>query len=800
MLVCEVELGNPMKVKTARSNLDPTSQLYDEGFDSVAASASWGGLRVPEFVIYRREQCVPRYILAVRQVPAKSQQALRPSPMSDNVDWTQICQRNVKHTLGERLARDARQESAADLELGEAPSSSDAPAMASRPRSVDVVGEVEGCLDAADGDAGGFLANGSLIHRPTGSGEGKRELLMCYDERTMTLVFYCALHPKKPIDAIVPTSRQQSRSFLADASGSSLACDNARNAHNSFSEYVSLVDAVGLEHVRSVEPTSNTSLDRKEGCNIALTVYYAPRRTGGPSSFFSWLGNTATTTIRLVRLDGESLEEMSQRRDRILFILRSLMLRMPTRFAKREVPRSGTWIIDEVTLAARPKLRNEEIRRMLGRPKGLREEFSEICERWRGLCNCDAMRSGFAEFTQGSRLEVALKLICVPIALPIVLAVMLVWRGVPALLSLCLLSILTAFRLVTLAWVAVLNLVAAHAKALVFAIYDRCLAPILRVVHTLVVRPLQAGGVAAVHALLPILAAVAHAASWTCINCIRLLRVACKGLTKLDELVSSAFVGSITLVWNVVLAFQKCLKDICGGCCEQTTEFLLACWRIILSTFRILGSTLGAILRFVWRQVFWLLSWIASTVATLIRAFFSAVFAVAKALSHVLTPMFQTLYGWVLILGHLLWTGTTATASALFAAVSASIRVAVALVFAILTPVTRLSIAIYVGLLVPIGRGMLSVAQTIAGVILTVIGAVAAAVGLVAHAISTLIGGVFQTVSGVVIAVANVVGAVAAAVGRAVGAVIDAVVEVVVAIINIFTGRGKGSAHGYGMV
>ena len=298
--------------------------------------------------------------------------------MSDNVDWTQICQRNVKHTLGERLARDARQESAADLELGEAPSSSDAPAMASRPRSVDVVGEVEGCLDAADGDAGGFLANGSLIHRPTGSGEGKRELLMCYDERTMTLVFYCALHPKKPIDAIVPTSRQQSRSFLADASGSSLACDNARNAHNSFSEYVSLVDAVGLEHVRSVEPTSNTSLDRKEGCNIALTVYYAPRRTGGPSSFFSWLGNTATTTIRLVRLDGESLEEMSQRRDRILFILRSLMLRMPTRFAKREVPRSGTWIIDEVTLAARPKLRNEEIRRMLGRPKGLREEFSEV--------------------------------------------------------------------------------------------------------------------------------------------------------------------------------------------------------------------------------------------------------------------------------------------------------------------------------------------------------------------------------------------------------------------------------------
>lgn len=60
--------------RTARSNLDPTSQLYDEGFDSVAASASWGGLRVPEFVIYRREQCVPRYILAVRQVtPSRPQ-------------------------------------------------------------------------------------------------------------------------------------------------------------------------------------------------------------------------------------------------------------------------------------------------------------------------------------------------------------------------------------------------------------------------------------------------------------------------------------------------------------------------------------------------------------------------------------------------------------------------------------------------------------------------------------------------------------------------------------------------------
>lgn len=53
--------------RKAQSSLDPKIDLEQQSYDSVAAGSSAFGLRVPEFVIYKKEQCTPRYILSVSQ-------------------------------------------------------------------------------------------------------------------------------------------------------------------------------------------------------------------------------------------------------------------------------------------------------------------------------------------------------------------------------------------------------------------------------------------------------------------------------------------------------------------------------------------------------------------------------------------------------------------------------------------------------------------------------------------------------------------------------------------------------------
>ena len=85
MLVCDVELGNQLETTSAKSSLEPETDLRRSGvpallgqrsFDSVAAKPSLFGLRAPEFVVYKPAQVRPRYLLAVEQVPKDSADAL----------------------------------------------------------------------------------------------------------------------------------------------------------------------------------------------------------------------------------------------------------------------------------------------------------------------------------------------------------------------------------------------------------------------------------------------------------------------------------------------------------------------------------------------------------------------------------------------------------------------------------------------------------------------------------------------------------------------------------------------------
>ena len=109
MLVCSVELGHTKLRTSAKNELDPEIDLkpsrlkrallglasllaFRESvrsrilswetnrYDSVSARPSSAALRAPEFIVYRPEQVLPLYVLAVQQVAKGSEEALTTLP------------------------------------------------------------------------------------------------------------------------------------------------------------------------------------------------------------------------------------------------------------------------------------------------------------------------------------------------------------------------------------------------------------------------------------------------------------------------------------------------------------------------------------------------------------------------------------------------------------------------------------------------------------------------------------------------------------------------------------------------
>merc|ERR1712129_163771 len=78
ILLCEVELGNTMMASAAANDLTPENVgnrgwimrtlFRQRSFDSVTARAGlFGAVRVPEYVVYKPDQAVPRYLILFRQ-------------------------------------------------------------------------------------------------------------------------------------------------------------------------------------------------------------------------------------------------------------------------------------------------------------------------------------------------------------------------------------------------------------------------------------------------------------------------------------------------------------------------------------------------------------------------------------------------------------------------------------------------------------------------------------------------------------------------------------------------------------
>jgi len=82
ILLCEVALGKTMKTYHANNSLEPERDLSRnwflkalgmQNFDSVTASSGpLGCVRVPEYVVYKTEQAVPRYLLVTKQTRKSS--------------------------------------------------------------------------------------------------------------------------------------------------------------------------------------------------------------------------------------------------------------------------------------------------------------------------------------------------------------------------------------------------------------------------------------------------------------------------------------------------------------------------------------------------------------------------------------------------------------------------------------------------------------------------------------------------------------------------------------------------------
>ncbi|EOD11043.1 hypothetical protein EMIHUDRAFT_124709, partial [Emiliania huxleyi CCMP1516] len=195
----------------------------------------------------------------------------------------------------------------------------------------------------------------------------------------------------------------------------------------------------------------------------------------------------------------------------LLALLRGLASRVPPRLREAAARRGGAWLADESSYRAeRASLSPAEVRALLGQP----EPPTSLCDCFgaeRGasarvvassLCDCAEARASCSSFLSGPPIEVVLKLACVPLAFPLALALLLLWRVLPAAARLAGSVLLAACRAVHAGWVAAVEWVATHCKRCVYALVDHCCFPLSRAVRV-ATAPLVAAAAAALRLASP---------------------------------------------------------------------------------------------------------------------------------------------------------------------------------------------------------------------------------------------------------------------------------------------------------
>ncbi|EOD05498.1 hypothetical protein EMIHUDRAFT_199291 [Emiliania huxleyi CCMP1516] len=204
------------------------------------------------------------------------------------------------------------------------------------------------------------------------------------------------------------------------------------------------------------------------------------------------------------------------------------------------------------------------------------------------LRDCAEARASCSSFLSGPPIEVVLKLACVPLALPLALALLLLWRVLPAAARLAGSVLFAASRAVHAGWVSAVEWVATHCKRCVYA-----------------------------------LALGVHASHAVCVGA----RGACRGAVALDALVTEA-------VWLPLEACARLASHLLGGCAAATQRAFAsagdALLRLVAACCRLLGHAISAFCS--------ALSMIFDAAAPLVSAFVSAVSFRMRHVAAALSP------------------------------------------------------------------------------------------------------------------------------------------------------------------
>ena len=377
----------PQHARDSSADLDPEKDLEAKGFDSVAASASAGGLRAPEFVLYRTERVVPRYVLAVAQCgrgePAELRPALRARPPGE---WLAAL-RAAAAAAPSEVAAEARPGGKGGAAPGtgqgvaaarSAPSPGGVGALRSPEERTLLKELVAGGTRVARRETGGWSSwGGSAL-------SGER---LVVDAERAALVF--------------EHLGDEEEGGGGGGGGGGSGQDGDDSGGGAF------LAAVGLESVSSISPAPAASppglLVEVRGSGwvwsrpgtVSLTLL--PDSTGGDGG-----GGGGGATLEA-------------RRDRLLALLRGLASRVPPRLREAAPRRGGAWLADESSYRAeRASLSPAEVRALLGQP----EPPTSLCDCFgaeRGasarvvassLCDCAEARASCSSFLSGPPIEV----------------------------------------------------------------------------------------------------------------------------------------------------------------------------------------------------------------------------------------------------------------------------------------------------------------------------------------------------------------------------------------------------------
>lgn len=227
-------------------------------------------------------------------------------------------------------------------------------------------GEAEGCLDGAD-EPVGFLSSCVLVER-AGSGDeggwgGVSSLLMRWDCWRLAIVF-CELEG----DAGCEVEGESSPTDTAEADRRAPAVHppgSADPASPPPAGIARFVDAIGLECITSISRAASRPPSDPPALVLAIATGEPP--SGRVWSLLGQGGAPPAVTLSLPRLDGESRQQAERRRDRLVYVLRCLRLRLPPATRQLQIPPGGPWLRVEAELAARPMLSTADAHKLLGR-------------------------------------------------------------------------------------------------------------------------------------------------------------------------------------------------------------------------------------------------------------------------------------------------------------------------------------------------------------------------------------------------------------------------------------------------